>query len=66
MSERERPPIGAKATFTGADGTTHDVTVVPTGRKVPADEVNVMRHGTGGIVTLHISQLAIGNEGSET
>lgn len=59
MSEQERPPIGTKATFTGASGTTHEVTVVPTGRKVPADEVNVMRHETGGIVTLHISQLVI-------
>lgn len=59
MSEHARPPIGTKATFTRATGTTHEVTVVPTGRKVPDDEVNVMLHDTGSVVTLHVSQLVI-------
>lgn len=48
----ERPAIGTRVRFDGGP-----VTVVPTGEGVPADEVAVMRDGTGAMETVPLEQL---------
>lgn len=53
----ERPPIGTRFSLTQSDGKTQGVTVVPTGRVVPDDQVNVMRDGTGSILTVPVDSL---------
>ena len=53
----DRPPIGTRYRITWGDGTSSGVTVVPTGKTVPAGEVNVMRDGDGSIVTVSVDRL---------
>lgn len=58
MSDKTiRPPIGTRCLIAWADGARSGVTVAPTGKAVPADQVNVMRDGDGSIVTVNIGQL---------
>jgi hypothetical protein len=52
-----RPPIGTRYRITLADGASGGVTVVPTAKTVPVDEVNVMRDGDGSIVTVRVQRL---------
>ncbi|MCX5598425.1 hypothetical protein OOK29_09770 [Streptomyces phaeochromogenes] len=52
-----RPPIGTRYRITWSGGTSSGVTVVPTGKSVPATEVNVMRDGDGGTVTVNVDRL---------
>jgi hypothetical protein len=52
-----RPPIGRRFLITWGDGRRGGATVVPTGKTVPKDEVNVMRDGDGSIVTIDVGRL---------
>jgi len=56
--EGERPTVGARAFVTWSDGSVHGVTVVPTGRRVSPNEVNVMYDGTGSVQTVRVGRLA--------
>lgn len=51
-----RPAIGVKVALrhSGERGT-----VVPTGKRVPADEVNVMLDETGSVRTVHLASLVV-------
>lgn len=52
-----RPPIGTRYRIAWGDGSSSGVTVTPTGKTVPTDEVNVMRDGDGSIVTVSVGRL---------
>ncbi|MDQ0809835.1 hypothetical protein QFZ63_001549 [Streptomyces sp. B3I7] len=54
-----RPPVGTRYRITWGDGTSTGATVVPTSKDVPDNEVNVMRDGSGSIVTVDIHQLGV-------